>query len=361
LSWKLQTQDGEIVAKRNQADKALLSVVKICIALYHESFFLEGLSDGSISRLKQKFKKRPGNLVQIGFGLHAGRAVEGAIGSERKLDATYLSEAVELSEYLESSTKKYGVNILMSGKFYCLLNKSVKKMCRKIDHIFFTEEYEEDDPNEQTLQEEQTNDNHMSLHTFDMDIDVLFNKKTQESRSIGGLDIVTANKKKSNRSGSFGSFSRNSDDRSRSITSKLSGSILRHRMSIFGNNSNSPSIRRNSKHKMDTVPSIIGASLKERKLEIPNNMLLYKLDTWHKGDLKAIRIRFNPSFYEKFDAGYQAYIKGQWKKAKALFEKMVDQYQDKPSIFLLEKMEESNYVIPRNFDWQYHALSSEYH
>lgn len=45
-----------------------------------------------------------------GFGLHAGKAVQGAIGSQRKLDATYLSEAVERAEFLESSTKIYGKN-----------------------------------------------------------------------------------------------------------------------------------------------------------------------------------------------------------------------------------------------------------
>ena len=43
-----------------------------------------------------------------GFGLHAGKAVQGAIGSPRKLDATYISESVERAEFLESSTKTYG-------------------------------------------------------------------------------------------------------------------------------------------------------------------------------------------------------------------------------------------------------------
>jgi len=45
-------------------------------------------------------------------GLHAGKAMQGVIGSKRKLDTTYISETVE---HLESSTKKYGVKILMSG------------------------------------------------------------------------------------------------------------------------------------------------------------------------------------------------------------------------------------------------------
>ena len=53
-----------------------------------------------------------------------GLAVQGAIGSQRKLDATYISESVETSEFLESSTKKYGVPVLMSDAFYNLLDPS---------------------------------------------------------------------------------------------------------------------------------------------------------------------------------------------------------------------------------------------
>lgn len=46
------------------------------------------------------------DIMKMGFGLHAGKAVQGAIGSQRKIDATYVSEAVELSECLGSLTKK---------------------------------------------------------------------------------------------------------------------------------------------------------------------------------------------------------------------------------------------------------------
>ena len=113
VSWLLDERppesedDGELLtsqclyANSNQADKALLSVVKISIALYHDSFFVDGMSDDKKARLISKFNNRRGPLVQMGFGLHAGKAVQGAIGSTKKLDATYISESVERAEFLE--------------------------------------------------------------------------------------------------------------------------------------------------------------------------------------------------------------------------------------------------------------------
>lgn len=71
----------------------------------------------------------------MGFGLHAGNAVQGAIGSQRKLDATYISESVERAEFLESSTKRYGVPLLMSDAFYNLLDSANRYRCRKVDQL----------------------------------------------------------------------------------------------------------------------------------------------------------------------------------------------------------------------------------
>ena len=95
------TECQSLYANNDQADKALLSVVKISIALYHDAHFVESMSEDKKSRLLTKFSDRPGPLVQMGFGLHAGKAVQGAIGSSRKLDATYISESVERAEFLE--------------------------------------------------------------------------------------------------------------------------------------------------------------------------------------------------------------------------------------------------------------------
>lgn len=78
-----------LCADNNQADKCLLCVVKICMALHHDNYYIETMSDLARERLLTKLSKRTGPVVQMGFGLHAGKAVQGAIGSERKIDGKY--------------------------------------------------------------------------------------------------------------------------------------------------------------------------------------------------------------------------------------------------------------------------------
>jgi class 3 adenylate cyclase len=73
------------------------------------------------SLILDKYRKRedireklPNYQVKLGFGLHVGWAIEGAIGSEFKIDASYLSPNVNLASRLESATKQFGVYILVS-------------------------------------------------------------------------------------------------------------------------------------------------------------------------------------------------------------------------------------------------------
>jgi hypothetical protein len=57
----------------------------------------------------------------MGFGLHAGWAIEGAVGSLQKVDATYLSPHVNMAARLETSSKQYGVPLLASQVSWCLM------------------------------------------------------------------------------------------------------------------------------------------------------------------------------------------------------------------------------------------------
>jgi hypothetical protein len=73
--------------------------------------------------------------VKMGFGMHVGWAVEGAIGSGVKIDATYISPHVEMADRLEASTKLYGAGIILSHWFVNLLSPQAQSYLRPIDCI----------------------------------------------------------------------------------------------------------------------------------------------------------------------------------------------------------------------------------
>lgn len=49
--------------------------------------------------------RMPNYSVKLGYGLHVGWAIEGAIGSFYKIDASYLSPNVNMASRLEAATK----------------------------------------------------------------------------------------------------------------------------------------------------------------------------------------------------------------------------------------------------------------
>lgn len=110
-------------------EKALASFLKVIVEIDRDAEIALYSSHPVI------LKRLPDYRVQLGFGLHLGWAIEGAIGSEHKIDASYLSPNVNLSARLESATKLYGIPILMSGDFCDLLGAPVRAKCRHIDCV----------------------------------------------------------------------------------------------------------------------------------------------------------------------------------------------------------------------------------
>ena len=81
------------------ADLALFSFVKIVAKINRFEEIIEYRNNpGLNARIKDY-------TVKMGFGLHFGWAVEGAIGSEFKIDASYLSPNVNIAARLEAATK----------------------------------------------------------------------------------------------------------------------------------------------------------------------------------------------------------------------------------------------------------------
>ena len=84
--------------------------------------------------LKTKLKGKE-KAISMGFGLHVGWAVEGAIGSKHKIDASYLSPHVNIAARLQAATKQFGVSMLLSGEFVDGLSSQLKRLCRPLDRV----------------------------------------------------------------------------------------------------------------------------------------------------------------------------------------------------------------------------------
>lgn len=85
--------------------------------------------------------------------------IEGSIGSNFKIDASYLSDSVNMASRLEGATKAYGVPLLVSGPLIEAMTPKCGQECRMIDRITV-----------------KGSDIPMDLYTCDVDIEHLENK-----------------------------------------------------------------------------------------------------------------------------------------------------------------------------------------
>jgi len=73
--------------------------------------------------------------VDVGFALHAGWAIEGLIGSDHKIDASYVSPQVTLTHTLQECTTRYGVNIILAQSEISRASPQLAASCRLIDQV----------------------------------------------------------------------------------------------------------------------------------------------------------------------------------------------------------------------------------
>jgi len=325
LSWLLDKApehsgtEEKFTARYHQADKALLSVVKICMALHHDDYYVKTMSEVAREALLSKLSKRKGPIVQMGFGLHAGTAVQGAIGSIRKIDATYVSEAVERAEYLESSTKKYGLQVLMSGSFHKLLHPSNRRRCRKIDQILIR--------NDDNEEERDEHDGELvELLTFDMDIDALWREEIRPQRKTGDSDSEFGSEKLG------GLLSMRSAGRRRQSLRNEKGDELSDGNFILGGD--------NTDNDGGDPPTLV----------LPTGPETYKSSVWIDSDMHKMRERYTDGlFFTNFNAGLQAYYSKDWDSAKKCFTTILDRFEDGPSRYFLGLIEKNKGKPPRNF------------
>lgn len=67
-----------------------------------------------VEKMNADWKGTGRPIVKIGCGIHTGEATCGVVGAERRLEYTIIGDTVNLSARLESTTKEFGVPILIS-------------------------------------------------------------------------------------------------------------------------------------------------------------------------------------------------------------------------------------------------------
>ena len=251
--------------------------------------FISIIASVNQSKTLEKYYKKGDNgsllnsKIVMSFGLHMGWAFEGAIGSEHKIDVSYLSPNVNLASRLESSTKQYGTLLFVSGQVINRVSEDVRNQHRKIDVVNLKGSKEA-----------------MELWTYDLYTDVLEPTEIFEDQIY---KISESNKKKS--------------------------LIIDYRN-----------------------------KLKQFHDKVFNGQFSTKTLLINDKAIRKMRVKYKKDFFIEWENGFDAYIKGNWRKAKESFKITrdffkdaygIEDHPDGPSINLLNYMGERN-TGPR--DWE---------
>lgn len=245
----------------------------------------------------------PGFKVSLGFGLHAGWAIEGAIGSHFKIDMTYLSPHVNMSARLEGLTKIYNMPLLFTNSLYNLFTTTrIKDMCRKLDRVVVRNTT---DPFE--------------LYTVDLNLCKLEGVLLASMKHIPKTNQLT--------------------------------SFKNLRMDILSDNYAKYENAKENNLGTSIVPDMINES---DYVDYDDIERIYEHITMDKNliillDLEVSKAeKLNKELFRKnYHNALEELIKGNWKSARALFEKLkFENPEDRPCYVLYEYMKEMNFQKP---------------
>ena len=146
LVWKFDNKFTYISKKNNElkvynceqvnqiCDMALISILKMFAGIKKSK---EINKFKNMEEIIDKFGK---DSVKIGFGIHQGWSIEGAIGGRFKIDASYLSPNSNMANICEEKTKEYGVSLVMTDKFVENLSIEAQKNTRILDICYDDED-----------------------------------------------------------------------------------------------------------------------------------------------------------------------------------------------------------------------------
>jgi class 3 adenylate cyclase len=148
-------------------DKSMAAFIRLTICVRGATHITKLVQNPMLQR------RLPGYTVRLGCGLHVGWAIEGALGSQKKIDATYLSPATNIAMGLEGATKQYGNLLLISEQTYQLCSPFVRSLLRRIDRVYASagaepfDLYTYDCPTSLAVHPDEAESKAMLAHVFD--------------------------------------------------------------------------------------------------------------------------------------------------------------------------------------------------
>ena len=121
------------ITPTEMADSALTAFLKCLIDLDNAN--TDGCLTEYLTHPRVVARFGPNFRIRMGFGLHVGWAIEGAIGSKYKIDATYISPHVQMADRLEAGSKIFRTPMNLSHWFVGLLSPAARSYLRKMDRI----------------------------------------------------------------------------------------------------------------------------------------------------------------------------------------------------------------------------------
>ncbi|KAL4447395.1 hypothetical protein ABPG75_004614 [Micractinium tetrahymenae] len=270
------------------ADQALASFIIIQAALKRSAKLRQYCQREDLNQ------RMPGYEVNMGFGLHVGWAIEGAIGSEYKIDASYLSPHVNMASRLEAATKQYGATILMSEEFVRMLSPGVRTLVRQVDCVTV-----------------KGSNKPVGLYTYDVDVEGLDGLKMSQHKPLVRVQSTGA-----------------------AVAAAAAAAVA-------------------EEGKSQAVQAVVAAAPDSHETFSCRS---YRDEFAEHPDIVMTRA-VDDNFLAKFSIGFAAYRSGDWPTARAALEETVEMRRDRqgrpvedgPSATLLRVMARHGYQAPS--DW----------
>lgn len=131
LVWKIKdgSNESSAVEIQTSADLSVICTLKIISNIKKDLEFQKYRENAKLRQRMPRFD------IKVGFGIHMGWAIEGAIGSEYKIDPSYLSPNLNIAMTFEGLTKHFGVPLIFSEAVEQFLSRPLREHCRQIDCI----------------------------------------------------------------------------------------------------------------------------------------------------------------------------------------------------------------------------------